>query len=269
MARRVLCAGLLLLGLSASPVLLAGCRADPLPGSPEATVEGDKHLRKMSDLLASSKVLRFETQETHDYLSLAPTEGRVSLRRKAVVRRPDRLFLEFEATGTAAVVGSMYYDGRTLTLNSDRHKVWAQAEVPATLDETFDQVVARFDLPLAVADLLYSSPYDALITPTTQGGFVGRERIGDRPCVHLAYTAEAVDFGIWIAEEGPPLPCRLEITYKQAPGPPTSRIDFTRWTLDTAEPDATFVFQPPDGSRRIPFVETPEWTAATSGRSPQ
>jgi hypothetical protein len=232
------------------------CRSDHKPGSPEAISEGARLMRQMSDLLSKAKALRFDTTEIHDQVPFLASTGPVSLSRKAIIRRPDRLFFEFHANGPTPIGSAVYYDGRTLSLRSDVHRVWAQTAVPPTLDQMFDDVSIRLGIPVPIADLLYSNPYEALITSGTRGGFVGREQIGDRTCKHLAYVAEAVDFEIWIDAVGPPLPCRLEITYKRSPDSPKSRMDFTNWSLDTVEGDSTFTFHAPDtGYTRIRFVE--------------
>lgn len=243
------------------------CRADPSPGTPEAATEGERWIRRMSDVLAGAAVLRFETTETHDYVPFQPGAGPVALRRSAVVRRPDRLFFEFTRTGPEPTGGAAYYDGRTLTLRSDRDRVWAQTMVPPTLDDMFDDMAIRLAIPMAIADVLYSSPHESFITPTTRGGFVRRERVGARSCVELAYVAETTDFRIWIDASDRPLPCRLEITYKQLPERPVSRIEFTSWELASVVDDHTFTFRPPDGYVRIRFAEAAVGDDATIGMS--
>ena len=53
-----------------------------------------------------------------------------------------------------------YYDGRTLSLRNDVDRTWARVSVPATLDEMLDHV-ARQSLPVPIADVVYSVPYEA------------------------------------------------------------------------------------------------------------
>jgi hypothetical protein len=237
--------------------------SEPRAGSPEPVSEGDRLMRQMSDLLSTAKALRFDTTEVHDHVPFLVSAGPVSLNRKAVIRRPDRLFFEFHGTGPVPIGSAVYYDGRTLSLRSDVHRVWAQTAVPPTLDQMFDDVSIRLGIPVPIADLLYSNPYEAFITSDSRGGLIGRERIGGRTCAQLAYVAEAVDFQIWIDAVGPSLPCRLEITYKRSPESPKSRMDFSNWSLDTVEDDSTFTFRAPvTGYTRIRFVEFVEPTRA-------
>ena len=142
-----------------------------------------------------------------------------------------------------------------MSLRGDVGKVWAQTEVPGTLDEMLDDVARRFSLPVPVADVVYSSPYDALLGGNAKGGFVGRETIDGVECAELAYDDAFVEVRIWIPMSGPALPRRLKIVYNQVPGKPISQMTFTSWNLDIEVAEETFTFQPPQDYRRISVEE--------------
>jgi hypothetical protein len=117
-----------------------------------------------------------------------------------------------------------------------------------------DDVVRRFGLPVPIGDVVYSSPYDAFIGSSTQGGLVGRETIDDVPCVKLDYDADAwVQLTLWLPTAGLALPRQLEIVYKQAPTPLAVQLHFTRWQLDVPVTDETFAFRPPVGYAPVEF----------------
>ena len=59
--------------------------------------------------------------------------------------------------------------------------------MPGTLDEALDFLAAEYDVRMPAADLLYSNPYEALMTSDTTGGWVDVQQIGGRTCDHLAY----------------------------------------------------------------------------------
>ena len=114
-----------------------------------------------------------------------------------VVRRPDGFTFRTEG-GLGATV---WYDGKRATILSNEKKLWARGPMPPTLDEMLDYVAAVHDLKLPWADLLYSSPYDALMSPDTTGGWVGVETIDGKPYDHLAYQNPVVDWEIWVGRE--------------------------------------------------------------------
>ena len=173
--------------------------------------------------------------------------------RKVTVRRPSGLFFELHGKGDSGLEVRAYYDGRTVSLQSGADKEWAQTEVPDTLDETLDDVARRFGLPVPIADVVYSSPYDAFVGGDSKGGFVGRETINGVPCVKLDYVDAFVEVRLWLPVSGQPLPRRVEIVHKQAPGQPMSQMIFTSWSLEVPAPEATFAFAPPEGYRQIEF----------------
>ena len=102
-----------------------------------------------------------------------------TLKREVVVRRPDRLWSH--ATGSDDRDVKVIYDGKTVTVIGDRHKIYAAINAPATLDETLDRINDRFDLRVVVADFLYSSPTSRSRAATPKaGGASGRSSTGAR-----------------------------------------------------------------------------------------
>ena len=51
--------------------------------------------------------------------------------------------------------------------------------MPETIDRTLDALAERYDMPLPLGDLFYSSPEKALLSDTTTGGYAGTENVGD------------------------------------------------------------------------------------------
>jgi hypothetical protein len=239
------------LGRVAVAVFLASaCSRDPEPGTPEAAAEGERLMRQMSDALASARTLQFATTEVLEGVRDTGEKRAFHLSRKVTVRRPNRLFLELHGSGATNLEAAVYYDGANVSLESDARRVWAQTEAPGTLDEMLDDVAQRFSLPLPFADVVYSSPYDALLGTSAEGGFVGRESVEGVECTALAYEDDFVEVRIWIPTSGPPLPRRLRILYKQMPGQPISELTFTSWSVGVDVDDETFTFSPdPDFSR--------------------
>ena len=88
------------------------------------------------------------------------------------------------------------HDGKTVTVVGDMAKVYATIKAPATLDETLDLVGERYDLPLAAADFLYSSPYDSFADKEAKGGWVRRTTVDGRSCEEVSYSLKAVDFTV-------------------------------------------------------------------------
>ena len=71
---------------------------------------------------------------------------------------------------------------------------------------------------------------------------------------HLAARTATVDFQVWVADGDKPLPLRIVLTYKQAPGQPQYWAQFSDWNLAPAITDSTFSLQPPDGAQKVAFA---------------
>jgi hypothetical protein len=248
----------------------AGCGGRQPAQSQDPRARGDEWLRKTSDTLAQARTIRVHTAELHDRVRRNGQKLQVEFTRDVLVRRPDRL--KVHETGAERDF-TVWYNGHTLTVVGARQHIYARADVPATLDEMFDYVADRYDLPMPMADLLYSSPKDALVAESTAGGWVKQTQVEGRSCEELTYHEEAVDFTLWVSSAAPVLPCRLFITYRKKAGQPSSHLTFGNWTLSAdAIPDDQFAAVIPAGYEEIPIVERIPKTelrpSATAGSRP-
>ena len=225
----------------ASALALHGC-APPAPRSAEDLV------KRMTDRLAAAQTFSFSTQEKHQRLR---TQGvkEVAFSREFLVKRPAGI--AFKATGGERGQATGAYDGKGLTLVWPDQKAYARVNMPPTNDASLDRLAKRFNTPLPVGDLLYSSAYEGLITPHTKGRYVGREKVGAVECDHAAFTHERVEWELWVAVRGDPTPCRITITTKSPSGPLTSDVLFTNWNLSATAAADAFETRVPEGFERI------------------
>jgi len=234
-----------------SAVACSGTETPTTSARAGVDAKADELLRRMSSLLASSESLTFSTREEHDRLRRTGDMKHLRLTKEVSMRRPSALHLKI-AGGERD--GEVFYDGKTLSLLANNKKMWAQTSVPPALDEMMDYVAVRLDLSMPMADVLYSNAYESLMTDDTSGRYAGEEQIDGASCHHLSFQQAELDWQIWIAAGDQPLPCRLEIVYKEEQGPPRSQITFSNWQLSAQLADATFAFQPPPDYQRIRIV---------------
>jgi hypothetical protein len=146
---------------AATLVLAAACSGRSDPRTPEeAAARGDELLRKMSDTLKNAQTFSFNVAESHERVDKKNGQKKpYELKREVVVRRPNRLWAH--TTGSDNRNVKVTYDGATVTLVGDTQKIYGTIKAAATLDETMDLVTDRYDLKIAVADFLYSVPYES------------------------------------------------------------------------------------------------------------
>jgi len=217
----------------------------------------------MSDHLAHARTFSVETTDVRTR-ARGGKEITLHTTRQLTLRRPDRL--AFNVTGDMDLRG--WYDGSKLTFVADKQKVWARVNGASTIDDTLDRLADHLAMPMPMADFLYSSPYESLIGTKSGGGYVGRETIDGVPCLHVAYTHPAVDWDLWVAEQGDPLPKKFRITAKSSGRPKTTEVTFDKWALGVDAPDATFVADVPTGYERIPIVVGKPRTAQSAASLP-
>jgi hypothetical protein len=219
----------------------------------EAAKRGDELMRKMSDTLKAAPAVSFTVAESHERVRRNGQKEPHMLRRDVMVRRPDRLWSH--TTGSDNRDVKVTYDGKTVTIVGDKQKIYATIKAPATLDETLDLVSDRYDLRVTVADFLYSSPYDSFADSQAKGGWVRRTTVEGKACEEVSYTMKAVDFTLSMTTAEPTLPCQAQITFKEEPGQPVTRLVFSNWNLQPQVTDSQFVANVPQGYELIPVIE--------------
>jgi hypothetical protein len=231
-------------GLLIAAAIGLACRSEPKTAE-EKKAKGDQILREMSNAVAAVKNFSFTAEVVSEEVGAGGQKTQERHVRNVVVRRPDGFTITTE--GGSGL--SFWYDGKRATIVSDEKKRWARGPMPPTLDETMDYAAAVYDLKLAWGDLLYSSPYDALMTADTTGGWVGLETIEGKAYDHLSYQHPVVDWEVWV---GPTHGVkRLRITYKQDPGQPVTTVTFSNFNLSPKLDEDTFTAKVPEGYERI------------------
>lgn len=240
--------------LAVAVVTLAACNRQRDPSTPEeAAKRGDELLRKMSDTLTAAPALSFSVSESHERLKRNGQKEPYTLKREVMIRRPDRLWAH--TTGSDQRDVKVTYDGKMVTIVGDRQKIYATIKASGTLDETLDLVSHRYDLRFAVADFLYSAPYESFGISEAKGGWIKRTTVDGKPCEEMAYSLKAVDFTLSVTSAQPTLPCEAHITFKEEPGQPVTRLTFSNWNLKPDLNESQFAAQVPQGYELIPVVE--------------
>jgi hypothetical protein len=70
----------------------------------------------------------------------------------------------------------------------------------------------------------------------------------------VAVRSAEVDLQLWIAKGPEPLPRRVVITYRNAPGEPQFRADLYDWSVPAKLDAAAFAFVPPAGAEQVMYL---------------
>jgi hypothetical protein len=148
----------------------------------------------------------------------------------------------------------LWYDGKTILLQSDNEKVYAQTKMPPTIDEALDYLGSTLKLPTPMGDVLYSSPYDAYMSEDTTARYVKLTKVEGKSCHELDFQNPILDYKIWVADGEQAVPCKLEIVYKLDYKSPKFSMTFHDWNFRPEFTADRFTHVPPTNFQKIQIV---------------
>ncbi len=225
----------------------AGVRADE--------ADARKLVKAMSDYMASQKAISFAYDASlevvtvdHQRLALA-SSGTVTL------NRPDKL----RATRSGGFADiEMIFDAKTLTLLGKNTNLYAQIDIPGTIDHLIDELHNTYNRPLPAADLLMTNVDEELMAGVVDVKDLSSGVIGGTECDYLAFRTEDVDWQIWIAQGDRPLPCQYIITSKKIADSPQYSIQFRDWKTGDEVAAEDFSFKNATNAKQIDLKDIAE-----------
>jgi hypothetical protein len=211
----------------------------------------DRIFRGMSEYLRETGEFVFEAKIAYDDILPSGQKIQYAADFTAAVVRPDKVWTSYRGDTRT---NRTFYDGKTFVLYQPEGNVYAVWEAPSRIDDLIDRAndELRFGPPLS--DLLYSDLYRAVEEKMTVGHYAGLHSVDGIPTHHLVYGHEDLDWQVWV-EDGPrPLLRKMVITFKNLPQAPQFSATISKWDLSPRLSQQLFIFEPPQGSRKITFV---------------
>jgi hypothetical protein len=219
--------------------------------APAVDPAATKILKRMTDYLGSLKQFSVHTQ--NDVEDMLDSGHRVDYEVSAsvVISRPNKLRAERKGDLTDQI---FYYNGKTLTLYNPGDRVYATDPAPGTIQDTLTYAREKLGLVVPVADLVYPNAYPLLMEGVTLATMVDKSMIGGVRCDHLIFSRPGVDFQVWVADAGKPLPYKYVVTDTGTPALLSVSTVMSRWNVAPEVADARFTFVPPKGTKKIIFM---------------
>lgn len=241
--------------------------AEPAAAAPvEPQADAEAILMGMAKLL--SRTQRFSVNVRSSYDAVQPSGQKIEFGdvRTLTVSRPDRMRVEAERSdGHKHLV---LFDGKAITVYSSPRNVYASISRPGNLDEAIAYFKRDLHMRLPLAMLFVSQLPSELERRVQSLDYVEKTNILGAPAHHLAGQTTTVDFQIWVADGGQPLPQRVVLTYKDAEGEPQFRAELSDWNLSPEVTDSMFAFTPPEGAEKIAFLPQLRAVAAPRKEAP-
>ncbi len=113
---------------------------------------------------------------------------------------------------------------------------------------------SRSGSSVPIADLVYRNAFPLLMQDVTFAAVVGKAVIGGVKCDHVLFSRPGVDFQVWVADSGQPLPRKYVVTDTGTPALLSVTTVMSDWNVAPAVADAQFTFVPPQGTKPITFM---------------
>ena len=239
-----------ILTLGVTPALSA--TDAPAATAKEQDPEARAILMEMAEFISMAPVFSMTLRSSYDAIQEDGQYIEFGEKRHILLQRPDRLRVESERSDGER--GLVLFDGKKITGFKADDNVFAQIEKPGTVDDTLVYLVRDLQFTLPLARMLHSGFAQQLNKMITAISFVEEDFLFDVVTDHLAIRSEDVDMQLWIAQGDEPLPRRIVLTYKNAPGQPQFRGDFTDWSLAPKIAADSFTFTPPADAEKIPLL---------------
>jgi hypothetical protein len=208
-------------------------------------------LKKATDYLTALPQFRLKGYKEEDVVQETGQKLQFSSSFDVYLKRPDRMFIT--RTDDDGIMRRFWYDGKTASVHDEGQKVYAQLDVPDTIDEMLDYLETVVDSPPPLADIFYND-LSHLSQRALSGMYLGVGAVKDISCDHLSFRGEAVDWQIWVDRGEKPFIRKILITYKALPGEPQLSGHLEEWNTEPRIADSLFQFIIPEGARRIPIV---------------
>lgn len=209
-------------------------------------------LMRMATSLSGALNFSVNVASNYDVLQASGQKIEFGERRRVLLNRPNRLRVDTvrsDGTQTRAL-----FTGSELVLIDANHNVYASEAQPGNVDDSILHFVSDLGMRLPLAVLLMSRLPVEFERRVRSIDYVERTDILGTPSHHLAARGDTVDFQVWVKDGPEPVPLRVVLTYKDEPGQPEFRAEFSDWNMTPAYTESSFQPQIPAGATRILFA---------------
>ncbi len=238
------------LTLGTTPVLAAG--EAPAASATEQNPEAKAILMKMAEFIARAPAFSMTLRSGYDAIQADGQSIEFGEQRRILLQRPDHVRVETQRSDGEE--GLVLFDGKEITFFKADDNVYSRVEKSGTVDDFLVYLVRDLQVALPLARLLHTGFPQQMEKMVTAISYVEEDTLFDVVTDHLAIRSADVDMQLWVAQGDEPLPRRIVLTYKNAPGQPQFRGDFTAWSLSPKVAADSFTFIPPAAAEQIPLL---------------
>jgi hypothetical protein len=212
--------------------------------------DGEALFMEMAKKLAEADQFAVSMFMSYDAVQESGEKIEFREQRDIIIRRPDHLRnVALQSDGDKNLLVA---DGETITLYSESENVYCRISHAGTVDEQVRYAGGNLGIRIPLARMLLSTLPVELEKLNFKAQYVEKDILSSPPSDHVFARSDDVDCQLWITKDK--LPIRIVLTYKNEPGQPQFRADFTNWNMTPVITETTFSFTPPEGAEKIPAL---------------
>lgn len=232
--------------------LLFLCLVLSIPSTSADEADAKRIFKAMTDYLDAQDIIAFDYDAVLEVVTVDGQKLQIASSGSLTMDRPNQL----RATRHGGFADAeLTFDGTTLTLFGKNLNLYAQLEIPGSLDNMIDELRLQHGKPLPAADLLLSDAYKAMLHDVTDIKDLGGGVIGGVECDSLAFRSDEVDWQIWIAQGDRPYPCRYVITTRDMTAAPQYSIQVSNWKTGSDVPRTDYSFHNNTDARQVELMQ--------------
>ena len=170
-----------------------------------------------------------------------------------IIDRPGSMYISsFDGVAKKEI----YFHDGMLTVYGSEKKYYAQASIPKEIEAALEFALEELELEAPLMDLIYQDVSTHLIgSQETILYLTDKARVAGTDCHHIAIRGPEADLQLWVEEGDRPVPRKIMITSKWEGGAPRFTANLV-WVPEPEIDQKTFIFEAPEGSTNIGFVES-------------
>lgn len=218
----------------------------------EQDPEAKEILMKMAGFLAEAPAFSMTLRSSYDAIQENGQSIEFGEQRRILLQRPDRLRVETQRSDGEQAL--LLFDGKQIIAFKADDNVYVRVEKTGTVDDALVYAVRDLQFILPMARLLHTGFPQQIEKRLTAISYVEENTLFDVVTDHLAIRSEDVDIQLWVTQGDQPLLRRIVLTYKNAPGQPQFRGEFSEWSFSPEINTDSFSFTPPADAEQVPLI---------------
>ncbi len=208
-------------------------------------------LTQVCSFLEAQKAFSVDMDITYDNVLTTGEKVQYSAYQNLLVQKPNRLRSSY--VGDERVT-NLYYDGKSLTLESPNLNYYGTKAAPATLDAVLNQFEQEYGVTIPMSNLASSNTCAEMKSDVKRSIFVGVDMVNREPMYHILLSGSDRDYQIWVTRDAQPLLKKAIITYKKLPGSPQYTVYLSNWNFNPQLPADAFTFTPSKDAIQIEIL---------------